>query len=215
MLPFSAGLIKLLLGEAVSLGYEPMVMSPSEAVVQELRVCGVSALSMTLPILLYHALAFWNCPKGFSEKMRVLLGVAVSVSMFALGMLFAIKVMLPFSLSFLADMTKSLETVRVSITLEKYIGFYLSETFIFGMIMELPVLAYVLSRAGLLTRSILKKARPYAIIAIFVIAAIITPPDVTSQLLVGIPMLAVYELCCLITGLFARKKEELPDGLKS
>ena len=87
-----------------------------------------------------------------------------------------------------------------------YLDFVLKLLFAFGLIFEMPLFTFFLSRLGLVTAQTMRRVRRYAVLAIFIIAAILTPPDVVSQLLMAGPMLLLYELSIFIAAVFGRAK---------
>ena len=94
-----------------------------------------------------------------------------------------------------------------SVSIANYISFLLLIFTIFGFIFEMPLVSVILSRLGILTPKIMRKIRGGAIVAIFVVAAIITPPDIFSQIMVGVPMVALYELSIGLSILFQRRRK--------
>lgn len=81
----------------------------------------------------------------------------------------------------------------------------------FGVVFELPVIVFFLAKIGLITDKMLKKYRGYSIVGIFVIAAILTPPDVVSQVLMAIPLLFLYEISIFVAKIFGKKEEKQLD----
>lgn len=88
-----------------------------------------------------------------------------------------------------------------------YVDFVLKLLIAFGLIFEMPLFAFFLSRMGLLTAAMMRQARRYAILGIFIVAAILTPPDVLSQLLMALPMLVLYEVSVIVAAVFGKKKK--------
>lgn len=117
--------------------------------------------------------------------------------LFIAGVLFSYFVIVPLTINFLGTYQVS-EFVENRISLQSYISTVISVTMGVGIVFELPVLIYFLARVGLVNSSFLRKNRKYMLIIILIIAAIITPPDVFSQILVSIPLLALYELSIYI-----------------
>jgi sec-independent protein translocase protein TatC len=93
--------------------------------------------------------------------------------------------------------------------LKDYMGLTLKLLIIFGLIFELPLVAFYLSKAGIVNAKMLAKKRRYAILTVFIVSAIITPPDVVSMILIALPLLGLYELGILIAKVFGKK--EPPD----
>ena len=100
------------------------------------------------------------------------------------------------------------ETVKNSITLNSYISTVVSLTLATGLVFELPIIVFFLTKIGLLTPAFMRKSRKYVLVLLLTIAAIITPPDIFSQILVTIPLMLLYELSIFISARVVKKKEE-------
>ena len=108
-------------------------------------------------------------------------------------------------LRFLIQFTTQVN-VSASISIEQYISFLLTVFLIFGLVFELPVVSVLLTALGLVRAEWLVKGRRVMIVVIFLLAAIITPPDVVSQIMVAVPMLALYELSILLSRLVGKRR---------
>lgn len=131
--------------------------------------------------------------------------------LFLAGVLFGYYLIVPLSLQFLGTYTIS-EEVNNLIDLNSYISTVSTVTLATGIIYELPVVIYFLARSGLITADFLKKYRRHAIVLILILSAVITPPDVASQILVSFPILILYEVGIIITKRIEKRraKENLP-----
>lgn len=101
--------------------------------------------------------------------------------------------------------------ITSSISIESYLSFVLMVYIIFGIVFEMPVVSAILTKFGLLKSVWLKKGRSFAIVLCFIVAALITPPDIISQIMVAIPMMILYQLSiiiCRVIEKFNRKKED-------
>lgn len=153
---------------------------------------------------------FWKfVSPGLYEKERKAVRGVVGVCslLFLLGVAFGYYVIAPFSISFLAGYT--LEGLEVSPTLDSYVTYMTMFTLPTGLIFEMPIVAYFLAKIGLVGAAFLRNFRRHAIVVILIIAAIITPPDVVSQTLVGIPLYALYEISILVVANVQRRRERL------
>ncbi|MCW5922719.1 MAG: twin-arginine translocase subunit TatC [Saprospiraceae bacterium] len=151
---------------------------------------------------------FWKfvSPGLLDEERRAVRGVvAICSLLFLLGVLFGYYVIAPFSINFLAGYT--LDGVVMSPTLDSYVTYMTMFTLPTGLIFEMPIVAYFLAKIGLVGPAFLRSFRRYAIVAILIVAAIITPPDVVSQTLVGIPLYLLYEISILVTAGVQRRRE--------
>ena len=182
-------------------------LSPSELIMCYMRLSLIFALIAALPMIGYHLWAFFLPALTKKEKKVMLAGILTGFAFFALGVYFSYRVVLPFTLKFLASYN-SLDMIASSISVDSYTRFVMNLLLIFGVIFEMPVLSAILSGLGILKAEILIKFRKYAVLFIFVLAAIITPPDVVSQAMVAIPMVLLYQISIYICRTTARVKEK-------
>ena len=127
--------------------------------------------------------------------------------LFISGVLFGYYVISPLSINFLGTFSAH-EMVKKMPTLNSYMGVLATTTLATGLAFELPVIMYLLSSFGIITPQFLRKFRKHAIVVILIIAAIITPPDVFSQIVVSIPLIVLYEISILLSAMIQRKKEK-------
>jgi sec-independent protein translocase protein TatC len=118
--------------------------------------------------------------------------------------------MLPFMLYFLIDISNGSD-ISASISVQNYISFLLTIFMIFGVVFELPVVSVLLTQLGLLKVEWMKKGRRVVIVVIFFLAAVITPPDIVSQIMVGIPMIGLYELSIIICTFLNKFRKKHSD----
>ena len=161
-----------------------------------LKVSFFAGLLGALPFILYQIWLFVAPGLYDNEKKMVLPFVFGGSFMFAIGVLFAYYVVTPFGFQFLITFGSFLYTPLINI--EDYVGFFSKIMMGFGIAFELPVFAYFLAVLGMITDKSLKDFFKYAIIIIFVIAALLTPPDVLTQLLMAGPLILLYGVSILI-----------------
>jgi sec-independent protein translocase protein TatC len=175
-----------------------------------LKVTAMAAFLLTLPHTLYQAWAF-VAPGLYKHERQLVLPLIVSTCLlFVIGMAFAYFLVFPVVFGFMAGATP--EGVAMMTDIEKYLGFVLGMFLAFGATFETPVVVMVLVRMGLVSVAKLKEVRPYVIVGSFIIAAIVTPPDVLSQTLLAVPLWLLYELGVLLSAWLVRPKEATPDG---
>ena len=157
----------------------------------------------------YISMQIWGFIKpALKEKERKSirgLGFASSLLFFS-GVAFGYWGIVPLSLQFLGGY--ELGDVAARIAVMSYVKTVATIAFASGIIFQLPVVVYFLSRAGIVTAELLRKYRKHALVGILILAAIITPPDLTSQILVSIPVLLLYEIGILIARRQQRKREK-------
>lgn len=161
------------------------------------------AVMLAMPVLLYQAWAFVAPGLYQNEKRLARPLLAAAVVLFYTGCAFAYFLVLPTVFGFLAAVTP--EGVAMMTDISRYLDFVLVIFLAFGLSFELPVAVVVLVLLGVVTPAQLREARGYVIVGIFILAAIITPPDVVSQLLLAIPMCLLYEIG-IIAGALLRPK---------
>lgn len=156
-----------------------------------IKVTLMVAFLIALPYVLYQAWAFVAPGLYQHEKKLALPLLLASVLLFFIGMAFAYFIVFPAVFTFINAFAP--EGVAVMTDIEKYLSFVLTTFLAFGITFEVPVVVIILVRAGLVGIDKLKEMRPYVIVGAFVIAAIVTPPDVLSQFLLAVPMWLLYE----------------------
>ena len=176
----------------------------AEAFIVEVKVALAAGLILASPLVFYQFWAF-VAPGLYPQEKRLLVPLALATGLFfAAGALFGYFVVFPPAFEFFLSYNS--ESVTAMPALGEYFGFCIQLLLAFGLVFELPVLAFFLARLGLITAARLKKIRGCAYIAAFVLAAVLTPPDVVSQLLMAGPLLALYELSIVIVKAFGREK---------
>jgi sec-independent protein translocase protein TatC len=167
------------------------------------------ALVMAIPYILYQIWAF-VAPGLYKHEKRIALPILFSsVMLFYIGMAFAYFLIFP--LIFKITTQSGLAGVTAMTDISKYLDFVLHMFFAFGFIFEIPVATVLLISAEVMSAKTLIKKRPYVILGCFVVGMILTPPDITSQFLLAVPMWILFEIGVYI-GLFIenrRKKSEL------
>ncbi|MDP3621677.1 MAG: twin-arginine translocase subunit TatC [Polynucleobacter sp.] len=170
-----------------------------------MKVTMLVAFLIALPWVMYQLWAF-IAPGLYQHERKLILPLVVSsYSLFLIGMAFAYFLVFPTVFNFMAQYNAPLGA-EMTTDIDKYLSFAMTTFLAFGITFEVPVVVVVLVRMGMVTLAKLREARPYVIVGAFVIAAIVTPPDVLSQLLLAIPMTLLYELGLLIARFYEPKK---------
>ena len=155
------------------------------------KVTLMAAFLLSLPHTLYQVWAFIARALYQNEKRLVMPLVLSSVLLFFAGMAFAYFLVFPLVFKFLAGVTPV--GVNMATDIDKYLSFILGMFVAFGATFEVPVVVVLLNRMGVVSLAQLRQARPYVIVGAFVLAAVITPPDVISQVLLAVPLIVLYE----------------------
>ena len=199
--------VELLTGLGEQFGYQFVYIRPQELLMVYFSISLLGAFVLSLPVTAYEVFSF--CSPGLRkiEKSMMLLGMTFGTVFFVVGVLFAYFITVPFMLRFLIAFSTDV-SVTASISIQEYMSFLLMVFTIFGVIFELPVLSVILTALGVVKPSWLVKARRAMIVAIFFVAAIITPPDIVSQVMVAIPIIALYEFSILLSRLVYKAKKK-------
>ncbi len=178
----------------------------AEAFFVELKVALLAGVFVASPYIFHQIWAF-IAPGLYDEEKRHVLPLALCSAVFFLGgAAFCYFVVFPFAFSFF--MSYSTGNVVAMPSMGEYFGFTLKLLLAFGLIFEMPLFAFFLARMGLVTAERMRKIRRYAVLAVFAAAAILTPPDVFSQLLMAAPMLVLYEVSILVAAAVGRRKSK-------
>lgn len=175
-----------------------------EVLMQHLYVSFWLGIVCAFPYIFWE---FWRfvSPGLHEHEQKAIRGVVFICSLlFLLGVSFGYFIIAPFSINFLASYT--VEGLNVSPTLDSYVTYMTMFTIPMGLVFEMPVVAYFAAKMGIVGPQAMRQYRRHAIVAILILAAIITPPDVVSQTLVAIPLWALYEVSILVVARVARKR---------
>lgn len=193
---------------AINPGMELVYISPSELLIVYVQISLIMALIVCSPVTIYEVWAFVEKGLYRKEKIYIFVTLIFSVIFFALGALFAYTMVLPTTLKFFLRI--AIADVESMISIKSYISFINTMLLCFGAVFEMPVLVFLLSKMEVLKPEFLKKNRGLLIVAIFILAAVITPPDIVSQIMLAIPMVILLQLSifiCVLVDKTSRKKE--------
>lgn len=198
------------LGDKLCIGQIALPLQNTEMVGQfmaHVRIALGLGLILAIPFVLWEIWRFIK-PALRNNELRHARGFVLTCSaLFLTGVLFSYYVVVPFSVTFLGTYNVD-EQVENVVRLSSYIQFVTTLCFAGGLIFQMPVAAWILSKIGILTPKFMRKSRRYAILVILIVAAIVTPPDVFSMILMSIPLLILYEVSIGISARVNRKAEE-------
>lgn len=207
---FGEQIFELIMRPLKEFGVPLIYIGVTEAFITKIKVSIFAGIILALPIILWQFWSFIVPALHRHEKKYFYLLVPTSLVLFAAGVLFAYTTVLRFAVRFL--MVVSGEGLEAMISVGKYVTFLFAFLIPFGFVFQLPLVVFFLTRMGLITPQFLSRNRKYAILVMVVVAAVLTPPDVISQMLLGGPMILLYEISILISRLVkARKKEILEE----
>lgn len=180
-------------------------MAPQEAFFAYLKLAFFVGIFLSLPVTLYQAWKFISSGLFVSERQLALIYLPFSLILFLTGALFCYFIVFPIGMKFFLGFSSP--TIQPMISVTRYISFLGMLVLAFGVIFELPLVLLFLTKLGVVTPDFLAKKRSHALIVILVVAAILTPPDCVSQLLMALPMMILYEGSIWLSRLaLARKK---------
>jgi len=176
-----------------------------EAFFTYLKVAFLSGIMLAIPVILYQ---FWMfvVPGLYDKERRMLLPIVFLSSFFFLGgAMFGYFVVFPFGFSFFLGFAT--DTIQPLPSMKEYLSFSSKLLLAFGLVFELPLIITFLAKLGLVSVDFLKKNRKYAVLLFFVAAAILTPPDVITQIMMALPLMLLYEISIVGARLFGRQKK--------
>ncbi|UCE95064.1 MAG: twin-arginine translocase subunit TatC [Flavobacteriaceae bacterium] len=162
---------------------------------------------MAFPYIIWEVWKFIKPALYENEKKNAKSFIIITSFLFFLGILFGYYVITPLSINFLGSYSVA-EEVRNNFDLSSYTGLLKASCLSAGFIFELPVIIYFLTKMGLVTPEFLRTYRKYALVLVLILAAVITPPDIISQVIVAIPMIILYEVSIKISKFIIKKQEK-------
>jgi sec-independent protein translocase protein TatC len=177
-------------------------LAPAENFMVHLKVSLFAGIILSLPVIFFQLWKFIAPGLYKKERKYVPLIVFFSTFFFLIGATFCYFVIIPFGLNFLLNFNP--DQFDAAIQIKEYLKFVTMLILVFGIVFELPLLAFFLTKLGILTPEFLRSKRRYGIVAIFIVAAILTPPDVFSQLCLAFPLMFLYEISIWVS-FFVRK----------
>ncbi|MFC5195490.1 MULTISPECIES: twin-arginine translocase subunit TatC [Bizionia] len=164
-----------------------------------------AGLIIAFPYVVYQFWKFISPGLNPNERKHSRGFIIVTSILFFIGVLFGYYIVTPLSINFLGTYTVSSE-ISNEIDLSSYIALVRSSSLASGLVFELPIVIYFLTKIGLVTPQILKKYRKFALVIVLIISAIITPPDIASQVIVAIPILLLYQISIYISKIVVRNQ---------
>lgn len=196
----------------ITLAIEPandldfIYITPSELFLTYVKTSLLSGVILSLPVILYQIWRFILPGITFKKKVYMALVNILAMGFFCAGAYFAYRVIIPITLEFFTKFSRV--EIAPMFTFANYTSFLISLLLAFGVAFELPIVVMLLTQFNLITPTILKATRKYIILVIFVLAAVLTPPDIVSQGLLALPMIFLLELSILISTLIYRGKKK-------
>jgi sec-independent protein translocase protein TatC len=179
-----------------------------EAFFTYLKVAFLTGLMLATPVILYE---FWMfvAPGLYRKERRLLIPIIFLSSIFFIGgALFGYFIVFPFGFQFFLGFSN--ETIHARLSIKEYLGFATKLLIAFGVVFELPILITALARLGVVSTEFLTKNRKYALLLFFIGAAMLTPPDVVTQIMMALPLMVLYEISIIGAKIFGKKTKAAP-----
>ncbi|HUV50954.1 MAG TPA: twin-arginine translocase subunit TatC [Anaerolineae bacterium] len=178
-----------------------------EAFFTYLKVAFLSGFMLAAPVILYQ---FWIfiAPGLYQKERRFLIPIVFLSSFFFVGgALFGYFIVFPFGFKFFLGFAS--ETIKPLPSMREYLSFASKLLLAFGLVFELPLIITFMAKLGMVSVEFLKKNRKYALLLFFVAAAILTPPDVVTQIMMAVPLMLLYEISIIGARIFGKKAKEI------
>lgn len=201
---FVDNIVELLVKPAEKLEF--IYLSPPELFLAYLKIAIISGIVISSPISLMQIWLFIKPGLKPNERKYLRFGLWMGIVFFLIGVVFAYFTLVPITINFFTEISKN--EIAPLFSFDSYLSFISSILLSSGLVFELPLLIILLTQLNLITANTLIKYRKYVILVIFIIAAIITPPDVISQALLGVPMVLLYEISIWIAKVIGKRKKE-------
>ncbi|MBR2729490.1 MAG: twin-arginine translocase subunit TatC [Lachnospiraceae bacterium] len=207
---FSGRLVRRVCGPLAGEGVQLIYTEVSEAFGAQTKISLIAGAVLASPVVFGAVWWFVRPALHRRERRAALAYLSAALGLFLLGVLFAYRFVFFLAVNFFVNMGDGMADPMFS--LGKYVDFLFAFLVPFGIMFELPVLMIWLSGLGLITADQLVKARKYIILAVFVAAAVLTPPDVVSQCMLAFPLLLLFEISVLCCRLLGRRAAQAGEG---
>jgi sec-independent protein translocase protein TatC len=185
---------------------EFVFIAPAELLLAYVKISVIGGLIISAPFLIFQTWLFVIPGLNKKERRSIFLSLLLGSVFFIAGVTFSYFIVLPTMLVFF--MGFQTDAIKPMISFSNYLSFVLSTISTFGVIFELPILMILLSGLGIVQVSFLKKNRKFIILIVFILAAVLTPPDIISQIILAGPMILLTEIGILLASLTEKKKRQ-------
>lgn len=205
----SKQLMKILISPYPNKDEKLIFLAPTENFMVHIKVALFAGILLSLPVIFYQLWKFIAPGLYKKEQKYVPMIVVFSTFSFLVGALFCYFIIIPYGLNFLLNFNN--EQFQASIQIKEYLKFVTLLILVFGVIFELPLLSYFLTKMGIVTPEFLRTKRRYGIVTIFILAAVLTPPDVFTQACLAGPLILLYEISIWVSRMVVKKKVDAEE----
>ncbi len=184
-------------------GIEVVYLAVAEAFTIQMKTSFVAGFILASPIVLFQIWAFIKPALYKKERLKFLLLYISAFLLFIVGIVFAYTTVFNIAVNFFIISSESIATPMISI--EKYVNFLFGFLIPFGLVFQLPIFVIILTKSGIVTVKSLTKYRKFVIFTAFVAAAVLTPPDFVSQVMLGLPIIILYEVGIIVSKISSKK----------
>lgn len=203
---FSDPMIEKMEQDLLPEGATLITLGPPEVIMLKVKLAMSIGILLAVPLILHYVYKTLKVRFGIKNPLKksyLLILLSSAISLFILGVCYSYFFMLPLVLNYLYSMSP--QEVAATYSIYEFISFVITLTLILGISFELPIVIVFAVHSGLVQIGTLKEYRRYVIVAMFVLAAIFTPPDVVSQLIVGFPLVIFYEIGIIVASFIAKR----------
>ncbi len=199
--------------EAAGMNPQLQAILPSEQFIVYIKCALVFGIILVAPVIFYHLWKFISPGLYKKETKFVYMVVPTSAVLFMTGCIFFITVVAPMALTFFIKFDTGVDFVVVNLTLSSYVNFVLTLSLVFGAAFQMPIGIIFAEQLGLVTIEALAKGRKITIMVIIIAAAIVTPPDVISQVALALPMYMLYESSIAVCWILRKRKQKKQQAI--
>src|SRR5699024_1517570 len=199
---FSEFVVKDMISKAPDIEF--VFIAPNELFMSYLKIAIVGGIACSLPVIIFNIWLFIKPGLEVHEKKLIVRSLFIGGILFFLGALFSYLIVLPLVINFFISF--QIDEVEAMISFSNYLSFVITVVLSFGLVFELPIFMTIIVKLGLVSTRTLRKNRRFAILIIFILSAILTPPDVISQILLAIPMLLLFEVGIFFSQIIENNK---------
>lgn len=201
---FSEFMVKHIIDIAPDINF--VFIAPAELLMSYIKIAVISGFVVSAPFLLLQSWLFISPGLKKNERRTIAASLFIGGFFFVAGVAFSYLVILPIMLQFF--MGFQIEQIEEMISFSNYLSFVVNTLLSFGIIFELPILMVIMTKFHILNVSFIKKNRKYTILIIFIIAAVLTPPEVITQILLAGPMLLLFEIGVIFSSIVERNEKK-------